>query len=59
MKKTDNERILESVRNTPSVVSNSQSKIDIDSFINYLSSHYSQINCFAISCESLKIIFRK
>ena len=59
MKKTDNESILESVRNTKSVISNSPSKIDIDAFINWLSSHYSQINCFATSWGSLKINFRK
>ena len=59
LKKTDNERILESVRNSTSVVFNPLSKINIDSFINCLSSQYSQINCVAISCEYLKIIFRK
>ena len=58
-RKTGNERRLESIRNTTSVVFNPSSKIDIDSFINSLSSHYPQVNCFAISCESLKIIFRK
>ena len=48
-RKTDNERILESVRNTTSVVFNPSSKIDID----ILSLHNPQINCFAISYESL------
>ena len=56
MRKRDNERKLEIVRNTTSVVFNPPSKIDIDSFINCLSSHYPQINCFTISCESLKKI---
>ena len=53
------ERNLESVCNTTSVVLHPLSNIDINSFINSLSSHYPQMNWFIISCESLKIIFCK
>ena len=51
MRKTDNERRHESVRNTTPIVFNPPSKIDIDSFINSLSHHNIH--------KSLKIIFRK
>ena len=54
------ERNLESVRNTTPVVLHPLSKIDIDSFIHSLSSHYHpQMDYFIISCDFLKIIFRK
>ena len=53
------ERKLKCFRNTTPSDLHSLSKIDIDSFINSLSSHYPEMNCFVIRCESLKIIFSK